>query len=38
MYNSSLRLGAHLNPKVLLVAQETRNKLCCNSSHVQFIC
>ena len=36
--NCFLQLGAHLNPMVLLViVQETRNKLCCNSSHVQFI-
>ena len=35
--NCFLQLGAHLNPMVLLViVQETRNKLSHNSSHVQF--
>jgi len=38
MSNCFLQLGAHLNPMVsLVIVQETRNKLCCNSSHVQFI-
>ena len=35
---SFLQLGAHLYPVVSpVIVQETRNKLCCNSSHVQFI-
>jgi len=38
MYNCFLRLGAHLNPMVLLVVVQETNKLCCSSSHVQFIC
>jgi len=38
MSNCFLQLGTHLNPMVsLVIVQETRNKLCCNSSHVQFI-
>ena len=38
MSNCFLQLGAHLNPMVsLVIVQETRNKLCCNSSHVQFL-
>jgi len=38
MSNCFLQLVAHLNPMVSLVTvQETRNKLCCNSSHVQYI-
>jgi hypothetical protein len=33
-----LQLGAHLNLMVsLVIVEETRNKLCCSSSHVQFI-
>ena len=38
MSNCFLQLGAHLNPMVsLVIVQGMRNKLCCNSSHVQFI-
>ena len=34
MSNCFLQLGAHLNPMVsLFIVQETRNKLCCNSSN-----
>ena len=36
--NCSLQLGAHLDQMVsLIIVQEMRNKLCCNSTHVQFI-
>jgi len=38
MCNCFLQLGAHLKPMVsLVIVHETRNELCCNSSHVQFI-